>query len=121
MALRFLRSVLALVVTMLATLPCEAACERLEPRLRLNARNPWLMVVGSDSPTFALYSNGLVIFRKEGDSVPFRSVQLDRSTYQGLVSQLRITPLLGLTARYETTRWTDQPENELYTWEGGVR
>src|SRR4051812_15359197 len=50
----------------------------LKPLVLLTVYNPWLMVIGSDEPTFALYDNGLVIYQRLGpaDAPEFASAQL---------------------------------------------
>lgn len=40
--------------------------ETFQPIILLTIYNPWLMVIGSDEPTFALYDNGLVIYQRIG-------------------------------------------------------
>ncbi|OCB77669.1 hypothetical protein B0A79_11230 [Flavobacterium piscis] len=34
------------------------------PLIALIETDPWLMVIGSDVPTFALYENGQIIYKK---------------------------------------------------------
>jgi hypothetical protein len=89
------------------------------PFVVLVERNPWLMIIGSDSPTFALYADGLVIFRKS-DSADYLSVRLDESERTDLVAQIAPGAIAGLSEAYAASEWTDQPTNELHVWATGA-
>jgi hypothetical protein len=80
--------------------------------------NPWLMVMGSDTPSFVLYENGQVIYRKTG---------ADRQS-RYMTKQLSPVELVGLKARFSEAakpsvpkrhfnlapHVTDQPETKFY-------
>src|SRR5687767_3175549 len=63
--------------------------ETIQPIVLLTIYNPWLMVIGSDAPTFALYDNGLVIYQRLGpaDAPEFASVQLTADELKALIDQ----------------------------------
>jgi len=86
------------------------------PKIVLVEHNPWAMVVGSDSPSFALYDNGTVIFRnKKGELL---------SAKMGPDEIKKLTPdeaFFKLENRYDATRWTDQPMNTVWTWQNGQK
>jgi len=88
----------------------------LKPIVLLTVYNPWLMVIGSDEPTFALYENGLVIYqRKNTDgSFEFASVQLTTDEFKALKSSLKIDKALyALDANKDYYTKTDQPTNVI--------
>ncbi len=88
----------------------------LKPLVLLTVYNPWLMVIGSDEPTFALYDNGLVIYQRvNADNNPeFASVQLNADELKILKAQLKIdTELYTLDANKDYYTKTDQPTNVI--------
>src|SRR5690349_10682085 len=73
---------LALALLMLS-LPASPAMAKFEPFAGpkplavFTEINPWLMVIGSDTPRVAVYENGDVVFvKKVGDSYAYHFVQL---------------------------------------------
>jgi len=80
--------------------------------------NPWLMVVGSDSPRFALYDDGLAIFRA-GDG--FKSVSLSDAEMSALLDRVDAPALVPLAKRYEVSSATDQPTEILAMFVEGKR
>jgi hypothetical protein len=108
---------LALALSLLACPPADR-----KPLLVLVEEDPWLMVIGSDSPTFALFDDGLVIYRREtpGDT-PFASVRLDSKEQGALVARLLADRLAfeGLKDRYELTATSDQTTCSIHSWLGG--
>lgn len=80
------------------------------PVIVMLSANPWLPVVGSDSPTFALYSDGTAIFQtKDG----FRSIQLSRDEQDEMIRVFENPDLVALAGGYEVSESTDQPNNSL--------
>jgi len=77
--------------------------------------NPWAMVIGSDTPTLAVYEDGSVIFVKKESEEKYglytTSIDLDGHFIQS------ITPenLGDLKESYTLSDWTDQPTN-LFVW-----
>ncbi|MBA3873936.1 MAG: hypothetical protein H0X30_32795 [Anaerolineae bacterium] len=88
----------------------------LKPIVLLTVYNPWLMVIGSDEPTFALYDNGLVIYQRKNASgdFEFASVQLTSAELKTLKAQLKIDKdLYALDADSTYYPKTDQPTNVI--------
>ena len=83
-----------------------------KPLILLYERDPWLMVVGSDSPTFALYENGKAIFLTPARG--YVSVHLGVKERDELIGSLQLgQEFFGLADHYETVLKTDQPTNTL--------
>lgn len=80
------------------------------PEVVLIERDPWKMVIGSDSPRFALYSNGKVIYR-QGEE--YRSAQLSSAELHSFRKSLAIVHNPALSGRYNVALATDQPDNAL--------
>jgi hypothetical protein len=76
----------------------------------LTEHNPWLMVVGSDSPSFVLYRNGVVIYVKDRT---YRTAKLSNEETDALLRQLDLKALESLKDSYSWSDWTDQPDNVL--------
>ena len=76
--------------------------------------NPWQMVIGSDSPTFALYNNGLVIFQKGREEKKYHSTILKPSYKNDLAHRLIPDTISDYNNYYELSQWTDQPTNLFY-------
>ncbi len=90
--------------------------ENPEPMVVLMEYDPWRMVIGSDSPTFALYENGLVIYRAE-DEIGYVSALLDFEERDALYAQIASDAFFALDDYYEATEWTDQPSNVIMLWD----
>ena len=76
--------------------------------------DPWLMVIGSDVPTFALYENGQIIYKLiENEKVKFYEVNLTQTELQKVIQSLKITDELYKLNHIEASDWTDQPTNVL--------
>jgi hypothetical protein len=83
------------------------------PLIVMLTSDPWLMVIGSDSPTFALYSDGTAIFRTKAG---LRSTKLDQTQQSDLVRVFTNPELAGLFGGYHAANATDQPNNELLVY-----
>ncbi|MBI3726518.1 hypothetical protein HY251_21550 [bacterium] len=95
-----------------------------QPLVVLVSRNPWLMVMGSDSPRFALYDDGLLIFQRATQSDSRRelvSMTLSQTETAALVSSLGIGLLAKLDRTHRVSTWTDQPTHDLHVWIEGKR
>ena len=80
--------------------------------------DPWAMVIGSDSPTFAMYEDGTVI-RRSGDG--YISSHLTRSEQVDLLNLLKPTSLRRWYGRLIALPGvTDQPEQDLLFYAGGL-
>ncbi len=78
--------------------------------------DPWRMVIGSDSPAFALYEDGQVIFLREDEfgDIGYVSTQLSTTELDQFLDQLAIDPeFFKLDLSYEVSDWTDQPSHTL--------
>ncbi|MCK5727353.1 MAG: hypothetical protein KAH22_11075 [Thiotrichaceae bacterium] len=85
-------------------------------------RNPWLMVIGSDSPIFVAYDSGQVIWWKPSESADktvkgrkkgtYYTTQLTDEGYKELLDKLKTVGMLD--EYYELAKVTDQPTIELY-------
>ena len=86
-----------------------------QPIVVLVETNPWLMVIGSDVPTFALYENGQIIYKKVVNKKwKYFEVSNDRETTQKIIKSFGITDsLMNQTDYIEASNWTDQPTNIL--------
>ena len=87
-----------------------------KPIVVLLEANPWAMVIGSDSPSFALYSDNLVIYRVNAG---YKSVKLAEQDAQELLGWLDVDALACVLGDYETTEWTDQKTTTLFLGRGG--
>lgn len=87
-----------------------------KPLVVLTEANPWLMVIGSDSPSFALYENGQVIFKKrQGNKVKYFEVRKEKAELQNLMSNLGISVELAKLPQYiNASNSTDQPTTTIY-------
>lgn len=90
------------------------------PIVLLYEMNPWANVIGSDTPSFALYENGLVIFVRRVESRQFElfSVMLSEQERDSLVASLPAKQFFDLEPRYETTLITDQQTTVIYMRDG---
>jgi hypothetical protein len=84
-----------------------------QPIVVLIETDPWLMVIGSDVPTFALYENGQVIYKKVIDKRwKYFEVRNDKEATQKIIKSFGITDKLMKQIDYiEASAWTDQPTN----------
>ncbi|WP_160734641.1 hypothetical protein [Altericroceibacterium endophyticum] len=84
------------------------------PEIVLLERDPWGKVLGSESPRFALYSDGQVIYRTEDG---FRSVRLKETELLSIKNSLSGADAPELYGGYRVVEATDQPDNRLL-WYG---
>ncbi len=84
-----------------------------QPIVVLIETDPWLMVIGSDVPTFSLYENGQIIYKKVIDKRwKYFEVKNDRETTQKIIKSLGISDsLMKQQDHIEASSWTDQPTN----------
>ncbi|MEB0261000.1 MULTISPECIES: hypothetical protein [unclassified Mucilaginibacter] len=77
--------------------------------------NPWLMVLGSDVPSFVAYQNGQIIYNaKTGKTSKYFQVKLSPEELKKTLSKLGITDsLLKLPKQIDASSASDQPTNEL--------
>ncbi|MBD0326609.1 MAG: hypothetical protein ICV68_09265, partial [Pyrinomonadaceae bacterium] len=77
--------------------------------------NPWAMVIGSDSPSFALYDDGLLIFtRTNQEGRPeYASLTLSEKELNEFLASLPVKEFNELRHEYELDLKTDQPTTVL--------
>lgn len=80
------------------------------PEIVLLERDPWVEVLGSESPRFALYSDGQVIYRTEGG---FRSVRLSEAEVRSIKNSLWAANSPTYSGQYQVAEATDQPDSSL--------
>ncbi|MET1112304.1 MAG: hypothetical protein ABWX67_12325 [Allosphingosinicella sp.] len=98
--------------------PALAAARKSEvpaPLVVLLESNPWAMVIGSDSPAFALYEDGRAIFRTESG---YQSARLDPGELNRFLDSLKVGSLARSAGGYTATEWTDQPHTKLLLYVG---
>ncbi|WDF75953.1 hypothetical protein ACFGVS_29200 [Mucilaginibacter sp. AW1-7] len=86
------------------------------PLVVLTETNPWLMVVGSDSPTIAIYENGQVIYKKmTDDKAEYYEVNLSHEDLLQTINNLGINDCLKkLPKHIDVSIATDQPTAKLF-------
>jgi len=89
------------------------------PILVVIQTEPWGMVVGGETPAYALYENGLFVFRDHSakDILRYRAIQLPERDRESLFDLLgNSAPAGGFKARYDLAPWnvTDQPELRIF-------
>lgn len=85
------------------------------PSLVVLERDPWRFVLGSDSPSFALYEDGTFIRSTPNGFVSGRLTPARREELFMSVSAAALRPFHG---HYEATAWTDQPMEQLLLYDG---
>jgi hypothetical protein len=96
-----------------AFLPFEGPC----PLAVMVETNPWLMVTGSDTPSFVLYEDGQVIFRKRSEkkSLVYLWKLLSPAELHSLKGKLTsFGPFRKAHTNIELTLATDQPETKIF-------
>lgn len=91
---------------------CAISAERLN--IIMFERDPWLMVIGSDSPIFVKYSSGLTIFQKKhgSEKAEYFSVNLNNNETTALLAKM--ASLNKLEKHYSLSNYSDQPTVELH-------
>lgn len=84
-----------------------------QPIVVLIEENPWLMFIGSDVPTFALYKNGQIIYKRiVNKRWKYFEIKNNRETTQKIIKSLGITDsLMKQSAVTDASDATDQPDN----------
>ena len=100
-----------------ATPEPQSKLESAPPLIVWLERDPWRMVIGSDSPAFALYEDGQVIYLAEDElsgDLGYVSVTLSETELAQLLGSLAIDEaFFDLDPHYEVSDWTDQPTHTL--------
>lgn len=94
-----------------------------KPLVTYYERNPWLMVIGSESPIFALYDSGIVIYDTKGDNPikRYQSTRLTDESLKKLLIEFNLTSRLSEFDRklFKASEASDQPKNEIFYWVNG--
>jgi hypothetical protein len=78
-------------------------------------RNPWLDVIGSDSPTFALYDDGTIVYANAEPAPDARFFTRKVADAKKLTQELVPFDIASLAARHELSTATDQITTVLWT------
>jgi hypothetical protein len=84
-----------------------------KPDVLVYVRDPWLMVIGSDTPILSAYKTGEIIWQenKLPNGGEYKSVKLNKTEYAEFLSRLK--DLSKLNEEYVLTGKTDQPEENM--------
>lgn len=85
------------------------------PLIVLTETDPWLMVIGSDVPSFALYEKGQIIYTSiENKRLKIYEVTLTQEKLREVIQSLSISDAFyKLNDDIKASNWTDQPSNIL--------
>jgi hypothetical protein len=117
---------LPVILLICSTHPSHAANqETLRPLVVWMENDPWYTVYGFDSPAFAIYDSGLVIYRddiiqpEEGRPYfSYKSFRLDENALNDFREALPIEDFWKLRDEYSLVLMTNQPQNGLFVWQG---
>lgn len=86
-----------------------------KPLIALVITDPWLMIIGSDVPTFALYEHGQIIFKKKKDDTwRYFEIQYNPQEITKIIESFNISKdVVALEDEITVSYSTDQPENIL--------
>lgn len=85
-----------------------------KPIIVLIEYDPWAMAIGANTPTFAFYDSGIVIY-KDIENGTNRSVKLSIQQKDSLINYFNISDsLFTLSNQIIASESTDQPDNTLY-------
>jgi hypothetical protein len=96
-----------------ATLAAVQKSNQPAPLVVMLESDPWRMVIGSDSPSFAMYDDGTVIFATD---TGYKTTKLDGSARDALLRDLQIEGLSSVSGGYRASDWTDQPTTALLVY-----
>lgn len=86
-----------------------------KPLIVLTETDPWLMVVGSDVPAFALYETGQIIYKliENKELNIYEAILTEEGLQEVIQSFLIPDAIYTLPENIEASNWTDQPQNIL--------
>ena len=86
-----------------------------KPLVVLTITNPWLMIIGSDVPTFAMYENGQIIYKVfESKNLKLYEVTIAKEELKKVIQSLSISDTIyKLHNNIRASTSTDQPSNDL--------
>ena len=87
-----------------------------KPIVVLKETDPWLMSIGSDIASFALYEKGQIIYKSvENKKLKIYEVKLNQIELKKVIQSFSIPKsLYALQENITASDWTDQPSNDLY-------
>jgi hypothetical protein len=103
---------------------CGSACIAApgpKPVLVVLEQNPWLTVIGSDSPKFALYDDGTLIYLRDRPTPDQPFVTRKISDSNALQKELVLFDASKVADRYELSSLTDQISTLIWTPAQSVR
>lgn len=110
---------LATLLSFGASLHQSVARQRELPVLVVVSQNPWLHVVGSDTPMFALYAGGVVIWKThEGAIASYSTTRLSREDTDSLLRSLALSELPPDPTPIVASSATDARTNVVHVWSG---
>lgn len=108
-----MRHLISFIIGIFLLSPLAHADDKaIRPLIALIEKNPWLMVIGSDSPRFVLYDNGLLIYF-DVEHKEYQSVTLSERELKQFLDSLPSRDFFGLNDYYSVVHATDQPTNVL--------
>jgi hypothetical protein len=100
-----------------ATAPARDSAES-KPLIVLLEANPWLMAIGSDSPSFALYDDGTAIYATD---TGYKSIKLDATERDALIASVKPEVLAKLAGHYDIAEGvSDQRTNYFFVYGSGA-
>ncbi|MBY0426902.1 MAG: hypothetical protein K2Q22_14805 [Cytophagales bacterium] len=86
------------------------------PLIVLTETNPWLSVIGSDIPSFALYENGQIIYKTfDNNKTEFHEVKLSKKSLNEVIKSFSIpSTIYALKDHYDVSESTDEPSYYLF-------
>lgn len=110
----FLLAVIALCPLLGSAKPGNADLQPPKPLFIMIEYNPWAMVLGAESPTFALYEDGTVIYRKRGKTgIRYLSSNLSKNEIAWVLHTIQPTSLVSLKGDYALVSSHDQPMTRI--------
>ena len=117
----------------LATVACNGTASRVAsvphpdaPLVVLMEHESWVnrsdqevphFLIGAESPRFALYEDGTVIYQVRGTMPPaYATVRLDRDELASLMETVSPDELWSLEDRYSISACTDQTTSRIFIW-----
>ncbi|MEI6407968.1 MAG: hypothetical protein WCR52_01175 [Bacteroidota bacterium] len=87
-----------------------------KPLIVLTEFSPWLTVINSDMPSFALYEKGQVVYQTvENEQLNIYEVTLSKKELQKMIQSLRIKDEVYKLEKYIlASDWSDQTTTDLY-------
>ena len=126
--MKVLRALAVLIPLSLSALPSCPAAESQNPGpkpvLVLLEKDPWLVLEGSDNPTFVLYEDGLALYARAGadQNREYYSAHLDPAAIQEFLAALPLKDLIAAPKKIPGLRAINpQVMNVIQYWENGKR